>query len=117
MFHVLNDPTHPDCAPLDEIKLLPRIGATPRLSTLWGQLPGGDCSAIADPMLLDLRDAGRQHGWIHCVGDCIRIGEHHWIESGDWSIDASHGDRRAVLVMSVVYRALRGAEHVTIQIF
>ena len=48
-------------------------------------------------MLLDLRDAGRQHGWIHCVGDCLRIGEHHWIESGDWSIDASHGDRRAVL--------------------
>ena len=62
-------------------------------------------------MRLDLRDAGRQHGWIHCVGDCVRVGEHHWIESGDWSIDASHGDRRAVLVMrSVVYRALRGAE-------
>jgi hypothetical protein len=38
-------------------------------------------------MRLDLRDAGRQHGWIHCVGDCVRVGEHHWIESGDWSID------------------------------
>jgi hypothetical protein len=62
-------------------------------------------------MLLDLRDAGRQHCRIHCVGDCIRVGDHHWIESGDWSIDASHGDRRAVPVLrSVVYRALRGAE-------
>ena len=117
VFHVLNDPAYPDCAPLDEIKLLLRIGAMPRLSTLWGRLPGGDCSAIADAMLLDLRDAGRQHGWIHCVGDCIRIGEHigSRVVTG---IDASHGDRRAVLVMrSVVYRALRGAEHVTIQIF
>jgi hypothetical protein len=62
VFHVLNDPAHPDCAPLDEIKLLLRIGAMPRLSTLWGRLPGGDCSAIADAMLLDLRDTGRQHG-------------------------------------------------------
>jgi hypothetical protein len=35
--------------------LLLCIGAMARLSTLWGRLPGGDCSAIADAMLLDLR--------------------------------------------------------------
>jgi hypothetical protein len=119
VFHVLNDPAHPDCAPLDEIKLLLRIGAMPRLSTLWGRLPGGDCSAIADAMLLDLRDAGRQHGGstasatasvsANIIGSRVVTGAsmHHMVIGG-----------RAVLVMrSVVYRALRGAEHVTIQAF
>jgi hypothetical protein len=39
------DPQFAICEPLQELKVLIRAGLLPRFTTLWAELPGGDCSA------------------------------------------------------------------------
>jgi hypothetical protein len=104
-FMVLNDPADPICKPLSNIKTLLRAGRLQRFQKLWGRAPGGDCHAVAGALMADLTDAG-QHGWVWCRADCIRLGDHSWVEYDGWAFDASNGCRRGVLVLpSRVYRA------------
>lgn len=107
-FGVLLDAAHQTCEPLAELKSLIRAGRLPRTVALYGQLGGGDCSAIARAFLDDLAAIEAHHPWTIVQGTCARIGRHTWIEADGWAFDLSHGDRRAAIVMRAeAYRAMR----------
>jgi hypothetical protein len=108
-FGVLYDSDHPTCPPLDELKQLIRSGQLPRLASLYGRLPGGDCSAIARVLMADLAAARLlRHEWHVAVADLPAVGEHSWVEADGWAFDLSHGDRRAAIVMRAdAYRVMR----------
>jgi hypothetical protein len=107
---VLTDSDHLTCEPLQELKALIRAGHMPRLVSLWGVLPGGDCELIATAFMTDIAAAAPLgFHWRHVTGDCAHRPD--WVESGGWSFGCSHGDRRPVLVMRTdTYAAMRGLE-------
>ena len=70
-FDVLTDSDHLTCEPLQELKALIRAGRMPRLVSLWGVLPGGDCELIATAFMTDIAAAAPLgFHWRHVTGDC-----------------------------------------------
>jgi hypothetical protein len=45
-FGILADQRFPICEPLQELKALLRQGLLLRFASIWGELFGGDCSAV-----------------------------------------------------------------------
>jgi hypothetical protein len=118
-FGVLVDAQHLTCPPLQELQHLIRSGRLRRFVSIYGVLPGGDCSTIMAALFADLSAVENlKHRWQWISGDCARIGRHQWLFAPDhgedsadgWVIDGSHGATRPALVLrNAAHIAMRGA--------
>jgi hypothetical protein len=106
------------------MKALIRCGLLPRFTSLWEELPGGDCIAVTAALFADLASVKNlKHSWDWIIGDCRNIGEHHFAVAADqdevpagWAVDASHGAKRACIVMrSDAYILMRSATNLLIE--
>ncbi len=105
----------PHCEPINELRALIANGQLRRLQRKWGRKEG-DCHEIARALIADLFDCMHERPerpWYWMVGDCSRFGEHSWVESNGWAIDASHGQRHPITAMRVEsYRRMMSARNV-----
>ena len=100
-------------APLAEIAHLLAAGKLAAFRVRWGG--AADCHAVAQDLIMDLYEARSAEPWFWYVGRQVICGDHSWIESRGFAIDASNGATRPMLIAPVaLYRAALAATAIAV---